>query len=443
MARASAGASRPPNRNQGADAPVRAPRQRAAPGRRWNLVCRVVDNFGDAGVVWRLARQLAREHGLCVRLFIDRRDVLARLAPATADNGMVDGVVDGVTVCPLADDARVGRGADVVVAAFHARLPPAARRAVASSGALLIQLEYLTAERWIDSWHGLPSRGADGVVEHYFYPGFSAASGGLIREADLLARRERHRADPSAGPRFLAALGIRPPPCTVVASLFCYPHAPLDTLAAQLAGTDHRLWLVAPGRPADPGAWDSDTDALARRSGGRLQLIRVPFLSQDDYDTLLWSCDLNFVRGEDSWIRAIWAGQPFVWQPYPQADDAHRVKLDAFLAQLGPDDAALRLGRAMRWWSSPSPGHSTGRAPGSSPGDTLAADEAPLPALLDRLDEARRVVQRLADWLSGQADGAAATRPDGLEAADLARRLVAFATERIRRAAGEEEPKPL
>ena len=45
---------------------------------RWDIFCRVVDNFGDAGVCWRLARQLADEHGLAVTLWID--DV-ASLAP--------------------------------------------------------------------------------------------------------------------------------------------------------------------------------------------------------------------------------------------------------------------------------------------------------------------------------------------------------------------------
>jgi len=37
------------------------------------------------------------------------------------------------------------------------------------------------------------------------------------------------------------------------------------------------------------------------------------------------------VRGEDSWIRAIWAGKPFIWQPYWQTEDTHLIKLQAFL----------------------------------------------------------------------------------------------------------------
>jgi uncharacterized repeat protein (TIGR03837 family) len=66
-------------------------------------------------------------------------------------------------------------------------------------------------------------------------------------------------------------------------------------------------------------------------SWGNLTLLPLPFLSQHDYDRLLWLCDLNFVRGEDSWVRAIWAGKPLVWQPYRQQESTHLAKLAAFL----------------------------------------------------------------------------------------------------------------
>jgi uncharacterized repeat protein (TIGR03837 family) len=57
----------------------------------------------------------------------------------------------------------------------------------------------------------------------------------------------------------------------------------------------------------------------------------IPFLSQADYDRLLYLCYVNFVRGEDSWIRALWAGKPMVWLPYQQSEETHLVKLNAFL----------------------------------------------------------------------------------------------------------------
>ncbi|MBY0444112.1 MAG: elongation factor P maturation arginine rhamnosyltransferase EarP, partial [Burkholderiales bacterium] len=38
---------------------------------RWDIFCRVIDNYGDIGVCWRLARQLSFEHGFAVRLMVD------------------------------------------------------------------------------------------------------------------------------------------------------------------------------------------------------------------------------------------------------------------------------------------------------------------------------------------------------------------------------------
>jgi len=73
----------------------------------------------------------------------------------------------------------------------------------------------------------------------------------------------------------------------------------------------------------------------------------LPWLSQDDYDRLLWSCELNFVRGEDSFVRAQWAGAPFVWQIYPQHDHVHVAKLNAFLDRL-VQEADPALGAALR-----------------------------------------------------------------------------------------------
>ncbi len=67
---------------------------------------------------------------------------------------------------------------------------------------------------------------------------------------------------------------------------------------------------------------------------GALEVQYLPFLPQHKYDDLLASCDLNFVRGEDSFVRAQLAGRPLVWHIYPQAEDAHLTKLQAFLELL-------------------------------------------------------------------------------------------------------------
>ena len=81
---------------------------------------------------------------------------------------------------------------------------------------------------------------------------------------------------------------------------------------------------------------------------GALSISWLPYVAQTDFDHLLWSCDLNFVRGEDSLVRALWAGTPFVWQIYPQDDDAHHNKLEAFLDWL---EAPESLRRFHRLWN--------------------------------------------------------------------------------------------
>jgi uncharacterized repeat protein (TIGR03837 family) len=81
----------------------------------------------------------------------------------------------------------------------------------------------------------------------------------------------------------------------------------------------------------------------------------LPWLSQQDYDKLLWACDMNFVRGEDSVLRALWTGKPFVWQIYPQQDGAHLPKLAAFLQQNQLTGAAQNFHAAWNDSSQPLP----------------------------------------------------------------------------------------
>ncbi len=57
----------------------------------------------------------------------------------------------------------------------------------------------------------------------------------------------------------------------------------------------------------------------------------IPFVRQEQYDPLLWCCAFNAVRGEDSFVRAQWAGRPLLWHIYRQDEDIHLDKLDAFL----------------------------------------------------------------------------------------------------------------
>lgn len=279
-----------------------------------DLFCRVIDNFGDIGVCWRLAADLGAR-GETVRLWVDDPSALRWMAPHGAPR------VEVRTWPTSGADAAPG---DVVIEAFGCNPPPdfVARMAARAQPPLWINLEYLSAEAYVKRSHGLhspqlsgPGRGLD---KWFFYPGFEPGTGGLLREPGLMERRAHF--DAAA---WLRAHGWAPRDGERLVSLFCYPTAPLPQLLDTLADRP-TLLLLTPGAAAQ-------ADALARPP---LRCIQLPWLRQADYDHLLWACELNFVRGEDSFVRAQWAGAPFVWQIYPQHDGAHAPKLQAFLDRL-------------------------------------------------------------------------------------------------------------
>ncbi|MGB4059783.1 MAG: elongation factor P maturation arginine rhamnosyltransferase EarP [Burkholderiaceae bacterium] len=301
----------------------------------WDVFCRVIDNHGDLGVCWRLSRQLG-DLGHRVRLWVDDASALAWMAPHGAP---------GVQVLPWALSANPTAlqdlpPSDVWVEAFGCDIeePFVANFSIPSSAGCQkspktpawINLEYLTAEPYARRCHGLPSpvmRGpAAGRTKHFFYPGFTEGTGGLLREPDLDTRQARF--DRRA---WLPAHGV-PWQGEQLASLFCYEPPALPALLQSLAGGEQptRL-LVTPGRPAQAVAQAVQALGWARTGHGALRLHPLHALPQPGFDELLWACDLNFVRGEDSLVRALWAGQPFIWHIYPQDDGAHWAKLDAFL----------------------------------------------------------------------------------------------------------------
>jgi uncharacterized repeat protein (TIGR03837 family) len=241
--------------------------------------------------------------------------------------------------------------ADVVVEAFACDPPRSYVEAMVlrDPKPVWINLEYLSAEDWVKNCHAVPSPHPRlPLTKYFFFPGFDAGTGGLLRERDLLATRDRFLASLTDQAEFWRSMGLGPAePGEARISLFSYPHPALEELLEKWAGGGERITCLIP-----QGMAEQELQAYFGGSGevwerGNLQVHAFPFLEQDRYDRLLWACDCNFVRGEDSFVRAQWAGRPFIWQIYPQEGDAHWAKLDAFLshytAGLAPDVAeALR-----------------------------------------------------------------------------------------------------
>lgn len=378
-----------------------------------HLFCRVVDNYGDIGVCWRLARQLHTEFGWQVTLLVDELRSFQRLE-AAVDPGLARQWLGGIRIVRWDEDFDLAAAqplADVVIEAFGCTLPEVYIQAMAAQlqvqeqapqrddeghvqqqawqqRTAWINLEYLSAESWVEGCHENRSLYPAAPLSKYFYfPGFTERTGGLLLEQDLLAKRDAFQSDPAAMQAFLASIGVFLGPAATAArqkqvcasstmswpdlqtvsqpilfpalqptsqptsqstsqlpspaasdprllSLFCYPDAPLDSWFAMLAGQARSTLCLVPegvatlavekflGKPAVAGA---------SASLGRLTVQVVPFLDQVGYDRLLWCCDMNLVRGEDSLVRAVWAGRPLLWDIYPQQDQAHLVKLDALL----------------------------------------------------------------------------------------------------------------
>ena len=304
------------------------------------IFCKVVDNFGDIGICWRLARQLRDEHGIAVTLWVDNLHSFQRICPIVALD--VDAQqVDGVTVRHWRDqdgEFSTFDVADIVIEFFACDIPPGyiASMAQCEPRPVWLNLEGLTAEKWVEGCHTLPSPHPRlPLTKHFFFPGFSASTGGLLRESVLDEQRRQFQSDPAQMAAFLAQLGVAPREAAALkVTLFCYPDAPVAALFEAWQGGAAALTCLVPESVAEAAVAQflgMPAVAGAGRTRGALTVRVLPFVAQPDYDKLLWACDLNFVRGEDSFVRAQWAGKPFIWHIYPQDENLHHVKLRAFL----------------------------------------------------------------------------------------------------------------
>ena len=346
-----------------------------------DIFCTVVDNYGDIGVCWRLARQLANELGLNVRLWVDDLRSFGKLCPEL-EAGLDWQRCRGVEVRRWSSDTfashplpqplsrkrervadRSGEGvADLVIEAFACRLPQSYVEAMAIRAVkpVWLNLEYLSAENWVEGCHKLPSPHPTlPLTKYFFFPGFTEKTGGLLLERDLLARRAAFQSDNAAQTSYWERLGVPERVANELrVSLFGYENEWMDGLLRGWEMGVHPLTCLVPeGRTLPQVA--AYFGQQAGKAGdvwqrGQLRVHVLPFVEQERYDELLWACDVNFVRGEDSCVRAQWAAKPFIWQIYPQHDGVHLEKLEALHARYTkglPPDAALAVQELWQAWN--------------------------------------------------------------------------------------------
>lgn len=373
------------------------------------IFCKVVDNYGDIGICWRLARQLRSEHGVAVTLWVDDLASFRRICPEVVLDAELQ-QVQGVAV-------RHWRGQegtyapeqvdDIVIEFFGCDIPPGYVEAMAQRAPRPVWLNYegLSAEEWVEGCHRLPSMHPRlKLTKHFFFPGFTDKTGGLLRERDLGSERDAFQSDPAQMRAFLGRLGL--PDAEIDAfkvSLFCYPFAPVAALFEVWKRNAEAVTCLVPegvAAEAVQAFLGAPARAGASATQGALTVRVLPFVAQPDYDRLLWACDLNFVRGEDSWVRAQWAGRPFIWHIYSQEENLHHKKLRAFLDRYAPDLASMKA-FSLHW-------------NGAGPGTADAQDWAALWA-------------ELKNALPGAADRTRNWEAQMLENGDLVTNLLEFA----------------
>lgn len=323
----------------------------------WDIFCTIIDNYGDIGVCWRLARQLAQQHGQTVRLWVDDWDVASRLIPSLANHSSVCHVSE-VEIRHWMGDFSTVVPARSVIEAFACELPERYIRSMKETAPTpqWFNLEYLSAEQWVEGCHGLYStHPSTGLRKQFFFPGFTSKTGGLIREFDLPAQRVHHQTH-GGNDQFFSQLGFKPRSThESIYSLFCYAGPQvliwlqmlkeLESVSTVII-PEGRIWsLIEPWLLSEGHSLPKAGEMLTIDS---LQLVCASFMSQADYDRLLWSCHFSVVRGEDSFLRGQFAGLPITWHIYPQEDEAHFVKLNAYLEVSGTPPS---LAGWMRWWN--------------------------------------------------------------------------------------------
>ncbi|MBQ5499112.1 MAG: elongation factor P maturation arginine rhamnosyltransferase EarP [Treponema sp.] len=343
------------------------------------ILCKVVDNYGDIGFVYRLARNITELYpDTELRLVVSDLPSFAAMAPFVKE-GLARQSARGwqifdwnkEDVCTKEFSRRIP---DVILQCFQCERPewldrilfdPEQKKIVR-----IVNLEYLTAESWADDFHLLKSGTRSILVKKVnFMPGFTKKTGGLVMDSSFLSSLQNKeaalktiqddlmaKAGTGAGTRSAASSGISSVVSangqkeaeadsvqalrdanTFCVTIFAYKRNFTHVVGALKSFMEERQKenplfrihaFVAAGLACSPfeEAW--------KEEGCPFAITKLPYLSQEAWDALLCSSDFNFVRGEDSFARACLCGKPFVWHAYPQDEELHLVKAGAVLERM-------------------------------------------------------------------------------------------------------------
>lgn len=294
-----------------------------------DIFCTVIDNYGDIGFSLRLARSLVQK-GVQVNLFTDN---LGKCRDIASQDDLTAKLLK---IAPWPDPGAY-EPAPAVIEAFSCRLPEEITKKLKSARALVIELDYLTAEKFAEDCH-LVSSSADCANSYFFFPGFTAKTGGLIAEEGFRAK--------------ISALNKAPRLADPVkASLFSYMNPCLKPLLGLFKQSRRRFEFTV-----FEGLAQQNLEEIYKRkftkedvfTDGNLSFCCTGMCDQQRYDEVLLSSDINFVRGEDSIVRAMLSGKIFIWQIYRQSENTHIKKLRSFFECIREHTPSEALDKVLR-----------------------------------------------------------------------------------------------
>ncbi|WP_443737888.1 elongation factor P maturation arginine rhamnosyltransferase EarP [Treponema sp.] len=302
------------------------------------ILCKVVDNFGDIGVVYRLAKALSDlDSSLNLTIVCSNLESFASMAKKIEPDKKTQFFDYKNTRWQILDwnqseDFTFSSNPfPIILECFQCGRPDWLEKILFDKNAKeifhIFNIEYLTAEEYADDFHLLKCyTRSPNVKKMFFMPGFTKKTAGLLIDSQFLKTLKESKTLPKNKNEFCV-------------TIFSYEREFIQIFNSlnRIQETQRQKnpdfcikVLAAAGKslPFAKKAWE--------QTGKKLNFVQLPFLTQEEWDKLLCTSDFNFVRGEESLARACLSGKPFFWHAYVQDENYQFVKVNALLEKMLP-----------------------------------------------------------------------------------------------------------
>ena len=289
-----------------------------------DIFCQVIDNYGDVGVAYRLAREFKRVYpNKKLRFVINQIEELNLIRKS-----------EDIEIILYKDISKIENSADLIIESFGCEIPKEYMDKALKNAKLIINLEYFSAEKWVDDFHLQESFLGGNLKKYFFIPGLSEKSGGILLDNEFLERKKKVEANKEY---YLEKFGIKEK-YDLIGSVFSYEKN-FDSLIEELKKLNKKVILLILSEKTQKNFikyFDNGNNY------DKIKFVKLPFFTYDKYEELLALCDFNLVRGEDSFVRALLLGKPFLWHIYPQDENTHIKKLESFLEKYCSNNKELK-----------------------------------------------------------------------------------------------------